>query len=148
MTNKTDFSQFLMDVSQIFPISSSRTKERVWELTTDYVWWKIAKKEIDYKKAINWLIDNHKKNGFFPEPSLIADALKNAEIKPIYRESVADGALLVVTLSSGQVYEFTVSNVGKHIDALKANIRQKFGDCTYKFYPKGTLIIGGQVFMP
>ncbi len=148
MTNKENLHKFLVDVSQIFPVQASRNKERVWEIASKYLWEGIYKKEINYDIALNWIIVNHKKNTYFPEITFIAEALKYAEIKPFHRECADEGLLLVVTLTSGYQYKFTVSSIGKPIDVIKSSIKQKFGDCTYKFYPKGTVIIGNNVFMP
>lgn len=146
MANKADLHKFLTDVSQIFPVQSTRNKERVWELTSNHLWGQIFNKEINYDIALSWLIDNHK-NSYFPDIKLIGESLHNAIVKPFYRECVDEGSLLVVTLASGFTYEFTVSGIGKSINDLKGDIKRKFGDCTYKFYPKGTVIIGGKVFM-
>lgn len=151
MANKADLHKFLVDVSQIFPVQTTRNKERLWELASNHLWCHIAKKEINYDIALSWLIDNHNKSGknsYFPEIPTIAEALKFGEVKPYHRECVNEGSLLVVTLSSGFTYEFAVSGIGKLIDDLKADIKRKFGDCTYKFYPKGTVIIGSKVCLP
>lgn len=148
MANKADLHQFLVDTAQIFPVQATRDKNRLWDLASNYLWARIYKKEINYDKALSWLIDNLKKNSYFPDITTIAESLKYGEVKPICESCADEGSLLVVTLPNGYTYHFTVSSTGKPMSEVKSGLEQKFGQCTYKIYPKGTLIIGEQRWEP
>ena len=148
MANKADLHQFLVDTAQIFPVQATRDKNRLWDLASNYLWARIYKKEINYDKALSWLIDNLKKNSYFPDITTIAESLKYGEVKPICESCADEGSLLVVTLPNGYTYHFIVSSTGKPMSEVKSEKKQKFGQCSYKIYPKGTLIIGEQRWEP
>ena len=141
--------EFLQELECFFPLNEAEemVKKRI-SFYADILKSEMAKtgKSYDYRKITQWFLKNYKYKTF-PSLANIIDALPNGEVQP-YKECKDEGSLLVVTLASGYTYEFTVSGIGKSINDLKSDIKRKFGDCTYKFYPKGTVIIGGKVFMP
>jgi hypothetical protein len=63
--------------------------------------------------------------------------------------SANEGALVVITLPNGVRYDFTVSGIGRPIENIKEEIKNKYGKYPeIKTYPKGTVIIGDKVFTP
>lgn len=141
--------EFLQELESFFPLNEPEemVKKRI-SFYADILKSEMAKnnKDYNYRKITQWFLKNYKYKTF-PSLANIIEALPNGEVEK-YVPSSDEGSLLVVTLASGFTYEFTVSGIGKSINDLKADIKRKFGDCTYKFYPKGTVIIGGKVFMP
>lgn len=141
--------EFLQELASFFPLDEKEDmiRKRI-SIYTEILKAEVtkSKSEYDFRKVIQWFLSNYKYKSF-PNMATILEALPNGEISKISERCKDEGALLVVTLSSGYTYEFTVSHIGKSIDVLKASIKQKFGDCTYKFYPKGTVILDGKVYM-
>lgn len=141
---------FLKQLNEFFPINESENKmNNRFKLYGEIIQGEIQKKgkDYDFKKVIQHLVKNYKYKTFPSMPEIL-DALPYGEKLPTYNPSVNEGCLLVVTLPSGYTYEFTVSSIGKPIKQLEEDIKRKFGDCTYKLYPKGTVIIQGKVFYP
>lgn len=141
---KQQLMQFLLDLSNIFPISSTRNCEKVIEQYTDYLLEFCYNKEIDFKRVTRAIIDDYKKQ-YFPEPLFIKDHLVYGE-KQSYQKDVNEGKLLIVTLPNGVQYRFNYCGCGKTQKEIKASLMEKYGDCKYELYPAGTIIIGDKIF--
>lgn len=141
-----EISEFLFDISQIYPISRGLNAEKVLEDTRTYLVGKIYNKTIDYKKAKTLMFDN-KELKVFPKPSVIYDYLAQCEIKN-YANCEDEGALVVITMPNGVMYDFTVTGFGKPLSQIKSEIVEKYGNVQVKTYPKGSVLIGKQVILP
>ncbi|MCM1003608.1 MAG: hypothetical protein NC408_04630 [Candidatus Gastranaerophilales bacterium] len=140
---------FLKQLDEFFPLSENEDKKNNrFSMYADIIEGEIQKtgKEYDFKKIIQYLVRNYKYKTFPPMPEIL-DALPFGEIYR-YSKCANEGSLLVVTLPTGYQYEFTVSSIGKPLKQLEDDIKRKFGECTYQLYPKGTVIIGGKVYLP
>lgn len=113
------------------------------ELILEYVY--SSNERYDWEKCLKY-IQTHRIYKTFPSIPDILEALPYSLQQKKVQKCVDEGSLLVVTLPSGYTYEFTVSGIGRSIEDIKADIKRKFGQCEYKFYPKGTVIIGSKVF--
>ena len=136
---------FLMDISQTYPIKTGINAERVLEDARTYLIGKLYKKEIDFIKAKNLLFDNYDKRTF-PDPKTLYSYLAQCEIKN-YHECESEGSLIVLTLPNGVKYQFTVTACGRSLGAIKDEIKEKYGAFPkIETYPAGTVIIGDKVF--
>ena len=145
-TTKNELEIFLEDLSVFFPIASTRDKDRVIESYAEYLLQVCEFKNYKFSVIKKWIINNYTKSGF-PEVTFIRDALKQGEIVNIQTSS-DDGKLAVVTLPNGQVYSFVITaNAIRSISDIKEDVKRKYD--TYpdvKIYPKGTVLIGNDVF--
>ncbi len=140
---------FLRQLAEYFPLNETEDKiNNRFKLYSEIIEGEIQKtgKEYDFKKVIHYLVKNYKYKTFPSMPDIL-DALPFGEVYR-YSKCVNEGSLLIVTLPTGYQYEFTISSIGKPIKQLEADIKRKFGECTYQIYPKGTVIIGDKVFLP
>lgn len=138
---RKQLEDFLIDVSEIYPISSKLNYESVIEQYTDYLLEFCINKQIDFKKAKHYIFENNQYRSF-PDMRTFKESLFVAEITQ-YQQCKDEGALLVITLPSGYQYHFTVSARGKKLDKIKQECKRRYGECTYQFYPKGTVILSG-----
>lgn len=143
---RKDLENFLIDLSEIFPIEKNKNIEKVINEYTDYLLQFCLNKQIDFKKVKFAIYDKNKFNKF-PDLTTLKECLQVGEITQ-YQQCKHEGALLVVTLPNGYKYEFTVSAIGKSIKEMKKSLKRRYGDCTIQFHPKGTVIIGDKIFQP
>lgn len=138
--------RFLLDIAQTYPIRSSLNAEQVIEDARTYLIGKCFKKEFDFDKAKNLLFDEYKLKTF-PLPKEILGFMLRAEIKN-YHECENEGAFVVITLPNGISYDITISAIGRSLDTIKDEIKNTYGACDVKTYPKGTVRIGKKIFTP
>ena len=133
--------EFLQELESFFPLNETDDiiKKRI-AFYTEILEAEVAKtgKSYNYRQITEWFLKTYKYKSFPALPNIL-EALPHGEVQS-YKECSDEGSVLIVTLASGYQYQFTVSGIGKPIDDIKSTIKQKFGDCTYKFYPKGTVI--------
>ena len=141
---KQKLGEFLFDISQTYPVSRGVNAEKVLEDARTYLIGKLFRKEIDYEKAKTLFFDNYDKRTF-PEPKVLYEYLNQCEIRN-YQTSSRDGELVVFRLPEGKVYSFTVSGIGKPLGFYKSDIERRFGKCKMETYPKGSVLIGTEVF--
>lgn len=104
--------------------------------------------EYDWKKVLQALQRTYAFSRF-PSLAEIIKCLPEGKIFKPYEECENEGALVVVTLPNGVRYDFTVSGIGRPIENIKEEIKNKYGKYPgIKTYPKGTVIIGDKVFTP
>ena len=139
--------EFLIDISQTFPIRQGLNADKVIENARTYLVGKLYNKEIDYQKAKTLMFDEYEKKNGFPEPKILYHYLIQCEIKH-YDECVNEGSLIAITLPNGVIYDFTVCGIGKPLGVIKDEISKKYGSCTVKMYPKGTVRIGNKFVLP
>lgn len=135
---------FLQQLETMFPLKEAdEKKQRVFSLYVDVIEGEVVKngKEYDFQKILHHLIRTHKYKTF-PSVADIIEAMPIGEVTQ-YEQCKDEGALLVVTLPSGYQYRFTVSASGKKREAIESDIKRRYGECTYQFYPKGTVILSG-----
>lgn len=101
--------------------------------------------EYDWKKALQTIQRTYTYSKFPPLADIIKVLPQCKIIKP-YQECRGEGSLIVITLPTGLMQSFTVSGVGKSIDSFKEDIKQRYGTCDIKTYPKGSVLIGKEVF--
>mgnify|MGYP007037000917 CR=1 FL=1 len=143
---RKQLENFLIDISEIYPIPTKLHYEKVIEQYTDYLHEFCFNKQIDFKKAKHYIYEHYQYRNY-PDMQTIKDSLYTAEVTQ-YQQCVDEGALLVVTLPSGYKYRFTVSALGRKKETIEKDILRRFGECKYQFYPKGTIISGETVFTP
>ena len=144
---KEKIGDFLMDISQTYPIRQGISAERVLEDARTYLIGKLYNKEIDFQKAKTLMFDTYEKKKGFPEPRVLYNYLAQCEIKH-YDISKDEGSLVLITLPTGIQYNFTVSGIGGSLGTIKQEIVDKYGDCKIEMFPKGTVIIGNQIIEP
>ena len=140
--------EFLQELECFFPLNETEeTVRKRIVFYTEILEGEVKKtgKSYDYRQITRWFL-KHYKYKTFPGLANIIEALTYGEVKT--QSCKDEGALLIITLTSGLKYGFTVSPIGKSINELKADIMRKFGNCSFKFYPKGTVIIGDKIFLP
>lgn len=141
---RKQLEDFLIDISEIYPISAKLNYEKVIEQYADYLLEFCINKQIDYKKAKHHIFDNyHYRN--FPDMQTFKESLFVAEVTQ-YQQCKNEGALLVVTLPNGYQYRFTVSAIGNNQETIKKDVEKRFGNCNWQLYSKGTVIIDEKVF--
>lgn len=143
----TQLGDFLVDISQTFPIRQGLNADKVIENARTYLVGKLYNKDIDYQKAKTLIFDDYDKKNGFPEPKVFYHYLSQCIIKH-YDDCVDEGSLIAITLPNGRIYDFTVCGFGKPIDLIKDEINKKFGNCTVRKYPKGTVRIGNDFILP
>lgn len=146
MKTRQEIADFLHKLNSIFPIEGKRV-DAVFDTYTDILLEKCLKKEYDAKKLLSRIAQEHKYS-YFPTVKLILEQLPYAEIVHYGDIPPNEGALIVLTLTNGVIYAFTVTNSGKTMQELKADARRRFGECEIKMYPKGSVLIGNTVIEP
>ena len=146
MKTKQEIVDFLKKLNSIFPIEGKRV-EAVFDTYTDILLERCLKKEYDAKKLLSRIAQEHKYS-YFPTVKLILEQLPYAEIVHYWDAPPNEGALIVLTLTNGVIYAFTVTDFGKTVQELKADYRKKYGECEIKMYPKGSVLIGNTVIEP
>lgn len=143
---KEKIGDFLMDISQTYPVVRGVNAEKVIEDARTYLVGKLYNKEIDFQKAKTMMFDTYDKRTF-PEPKVLYNILYQCEVKN-YDVSANEGSLVVITLPDGRKYNFTVSGIGRPLSTIKDEILKKYGGCEVKTYPKSTVMIGNKIFEP
>ncbi len=143
---KQKISEFLFDIAQTFPIYRSGSIETVIEDVRTYLVGYLYDKEIDFSRAKKLIFDKHEKTTF-PTPHELLDALMKSEIVHV-KSSEDYEKVVVLTLPNGYKYVFTLCNTGKTLDEIKEECTHKYGECKFKTYPKGTVLIGDKVVLP
>lgn len=143
---RKQLEDFLIDLAEIYPLERTKNFDKVIGHYTDYLLQFCIGKEIDFKKVKFAIFDRNKTNKF-PDLYTIRECLFLGEVTQ-YQQCKNEGDLLVVTLPNGYQYEFTVSAIGKSIKEIQSSIKRRYNNCTFQFYPKGTVIIGDKIFVP
>lgn len=139
-----NISEFLYDISQTYPVSRGVNAEKVLEDARTYLVGKLYKKVIDFDRAKTLIFDNYDKKTF-PEPKVLLGYLNQCELKN-YTTTGDDGSLVVMTLPNGVMYSFEIAPFGKSPEDLKKEITYKYGNVQVRTYPKGSVLIGKEVF--
>lgn len=103
--------------------------------------------EYDWKKVLQTIQRTYTYSKFPPLADIIK-VLPECKIFKPYQECENEGGLVVITLPNGVKYDFIISGIGKPFETIKQEITEKYGNCDIQKYPKGTVIIGNQVFTP
>ena len=143
---RKQLENFLIDLTEIYPLNTSKNFEKVIEEYTDYLLQFCENKEINFKR-VKFAVFEKNKFKKYPDFSMLKECLAIGEMTQ-YQKCKNEGELLVITLPDGRKYQFIVSAVGKNIQDIKSSVKRRFGDCKYDFYPKGTVINGEKVFIP
>jgi len=139
-----NIGEFLIDLSQTYPVTRGVNAEKVIEDARTYLVGKLYKKEIDFQKAKTLIFDNYDKH-IFPEPKLLYHYLAQCEVKN-YSESEGEGNLVVMTLPSGRKYTFTICGIGNSIYSIKESVKEKYGEyLKVEIYPAGAVMVGNEI---
>lgn len=144
---RKQLEDFLIDLSEIFPIASTKSFDKVIGMSVEYLLEFCAGKEFDFKKARHLIFDRYKfKN--FPELSIVKDCILESEIKK-YEHCENEGKLVVIKIPERNIiYSFEVNSSGRDIREIKNTIGKNLGKYEIEIYPKGTVLIGDKVFTP
>lgn len=142
---RKQLEDFLIDLSEIYPISDSRNFDKIIGQYCDYLLQFCINKEIDFKKVRNAIFDQYKFKGY-PDMPLIKDCLKVGEIKK-FTTCKDEGCLVVMRLPEGGVYSFEITADAQHdLEYYKQDAAKRFGNVKVEIYPKGSVLIGTTVF--
>lgn len=140
--------EMLEELLRFYPINNRKEDDIAQDLVTyrELILEQVHKsnEEYDWTKCLKY-IQTHRVYKTFPSIPDILEALPHSFVDKKYQPSPNEGALLVVTLPNGYQYKFTVSGRGKTFKQIENDIKRKFGECTFKFYPKGTIIIDDKI---
>ena len=103
--------------------------------------------EYDWKKVLQAIQRTYTFSKFPPLAEIIKVLPECVKVKP-YQESEDEGALVVITMPNGVMYDFTITGFGKPLSQIKSEIVEKYGNVQVKTYPKGSVLIGKQVILP
>ncbi|MCM1339406.1 MAG: hypothetical protein NC191_07020 [Muribaculaceae bacterium] len=143
--------EMLEELLRFYPIQNRREEDIAKDLVVyrerilEFVY--NSNEKYDWEKCLKY-IQTHRTYKTFPAIPDILDALPHSYLAEKYQPCANEDSLLVVTLPTGYQNEFTVSSIGKPLKQLEDDIKRKFGECTYQLYPKGTVIIGGKIYLP
>jgi hypothetical protein len=153
MNEEMNLQDMLSELLRFYPITNRKDEDIAKDMITyhECILENVYKsnQKYDWEKCLKYIL-THRIYKTFPSIPEILEALPYSLKKEKAKsESCADeGFLLVVTLPNGYTYHFTVSSTGKPMSEVKSGLEKKFGQCSYKIYPKGTLIIGEQRWEP
>lgn len=142
--------EFVRELAFFFPLSGNdEHKNRIFDSYVENLEGICIsnKCEYDWKKVLQTIQRTYTYQKFPPLADIIK-VLPECKIFKPYQECTNEGALVVITLPNGVRYDFTISAIGRSLDSIKGEIKDKYGDCEIKTYPKGTVIIGDKVFTP
>lgn len=142
---RKQLEDFLINLTDFYPITSTKSYDNVIAQAVDYLMEFCYNKQIDFKKARNFVFENYKFKSF-PDMALLKDAIQDSVIRIPYQGGTDDGCVVIITLPNGKMYDFEVCGFGNDIEALKSSIRSKHGNCQISTYPKGTVLIGNEIF--
>lgn len=143
--------EFIKELAFFFPLSG--TEEHQNKIFDSYVenleGIAISNKcDYDWKKVLQ-AIQRTYTFSKFPPLATIIECLPECVIQKPYQASTDEGSLIVLTLPNGVKYQFTVNGYGRSLDAIKDEIKEKYGMFPkIETYPAGTVIIGDEVFLP
>ena len=140
---RKQLEDFLIDLTDFYPIPSSKSFDKVIALSIDYLLQFCLNKEIDFKKALNSIFDKYKFKSF-PELSVIKESLLESEVKH-YGYCKDEGVLVVIEIPGIATYNFEISPMGRDLDTVKKEIISKYGNAKVSIYPKGTVMVGQQI---
>lgn len=141
--------EFLRDLEAFYPLNES--EEKVNKRLSSYV--DILEGEIiksgknyDYSKVLKYIQMNYRYKTFPSLPDIL-DFMKVGEVYEVV-ECENEGDLVVITLPNGYMYSFTVHGTGQPLTEIIEKCKRAYGDCSIKQYPKGSVLIGKEVFLP
>lgn len=143
---RKQLEDFLINITDFYPISSNKNYNNVIAQSVDYLMEFCCGKEIDFKKARNYIFDNYKFKGF-PDLALLKESLLNSEVIK-FKHCEDEGGLVVVTLPTGKIFTFEISAFGKSLDDIKKQVVSNYGNVQIRTYPKGTVMIGTTIIQP
>lgn len=143
---KQKMGDFLMDISQTYPVLKGVNAEKVIEDTRTYLIGKFYNKEIDFDKAKTLLFDEYEKR-IFPEPKTLYHYLSQCVINH-YFVPEDNGCLVVMKLPQGRIYSFEVTSFGIPLEEIKKDAARRFGNAQISIYPKGSVLIDEEVITP
>lgn len=142
--------EFVRELAFFFPLSGTdEHKDRIFDSYVENLEGiSISNKcEYDWKKVLQAIQRTYTYSKFPPLADIIK-VLPECKIFKPYQECENEGGLVVITLPNGVKYDFIISGIGKPFETIKQEITEKYGNCDIQKYPKGTVIIGNQVFTP
>lgn len=142
--------EFIRELAFFFPLSG--TEEHKNKIFDSYVenleGICISHKcEYDWKKVLQAIQRTYTYTKFPPLADIIK-VLPECKIFKPYQECKDAGSLIALTLPNGITYDFTISGIGRPLENIKEEIKNRYGDCEIKIYPKGTIRIGNKYVSP
>ncbi len=139
--------EFLRDLEAFYPLNES--EEKVDKRIASYaeiIEGEIIKKggEYDFSKMLRH-IQTHYTFKTFPSVPYLLELLPDFKIKNISNVK-NEGELVIMTLPNGKKYAFTVTNFGLTDKNIEEKAKRKWGYVDIKRYPKGTVLIGNEVY--
>ena len=142
--------EFVKELALFFPLSGTEEiKNKIFDSYVENLEGIMLtnKCEYDWKKVLQKIQCTYTYSKFPPLADIIKVLPECKVIKP-YQPCTNEGSLVVITLSNGKIYPFTINGNGKPLDYYKEDIEKKYGTCDIKFYPKGSILIGTKVMIP
>ena len=142
--------EFVRELAEFFPLTGTEEHQnKIFDSYVENLEGICIKNKCDYdwKKVLRAIQCTYTYSKFPPLADIIKCLPECRMYKP-YVESVDEGSLIAITLPNGRIYDFTVCGFGKPIGVIKDEINKKFGNCTVKKYPKGTVRIGNDFILP
>ena len=143
---RKQLEDFLINITDFYPISSNKNFDNVIAQSLDYLLQFCCGKEIDFKKARNYVFENYKSKGF-PDLALLKESIICSEIKKT-KTCEDEGCLVVLRTGGNHIYGFKVSTTGRSLEDIKKDATARFGNVKVETYPKGSVLIGDKVFLP
>lgn len=142
--------EFVRELAFFFPLSGTdEHKNRIFDSYVENLEGICVnnKSEYDWKKVLQTIQRTYTYQKFPPLADIIK-VLPECKIFKPYQECENEGSIIAITLSTGITYDFTVSGIGRPLESIKQEIKNRYGDCEIKTYPKGTVRIGNTFVLP
>lgn len=139
--------EFLRNLEAFYPLNESEDKvNKRLSSYVDILEGEIVKsgKKYNYDKVLKYIQMNYRYKQFPSLPDIL-EFMVQGEVKEI-AECKDEGCLVVVTMPNGVKYPFEVAPFGKSVEEIKKHVISNYGNVEVRIYPKGTLLIGNEVF--
>ena len=138
--------KFLTELSGTYRIPED-SFDRVINDTANYLMRNLPAYEIDFEKVKDAVFDKYRpKAKVFPEPYFIKECMQYGKIYK-YDPSNDEGCLVTIQTPKA-LYAFEMCGFGKDIEEVKKEIAKNYGNSQVRTYPKGSVLIGKEVFTP
>lgn len=143
---RKQLEDFLISITDFYPIASSKNFDNVIAQSLDYLLQFCYNKEIDFKKARDYIFEHYKFKGY-PDMPLLKESILSSEIKKI-DTCKNEGCLVVIRTGGNHIYAFEISATGRSLEDIKKDATARFGNVKVETYPKGSVLIGDKVILP
>lgn len=145
-TMRSQLEDFLVELSEMYPIEKGRNFDKVISETVDYLLPVCYNKQIDFGRVKRAVFDEYKYKTF-PEPKFLKDVIPRGFVSAIFSNEFA-GGLVLLRLPNGYVYQFIIDG-DFSIERFSKKAIEKHGIGTrVKVFHKGTEFVNGKIYRP